>query len=53
MPATAEPEGYTAEKEKGNIRHIAAAQTWQCDFIVGTLDATQTTDVLTRIKALQ
>ncbi|MCE2851475.1 MAG: DUF4432 family protein [Roseiflexaceae bacterium] len=53
MPATAEPEGYTAEKAKGNIRHIAALQTWQCDFIVGTLDAPQTTDVLTRIQALQ
>ncbi len=53
MPATAEPEGYSAEKAKGNLQQIAAAHTWQCDFIVGALDVGQTTDVLSRIRALQ
>lgn len=53
MPATAEPEGYTAEKAKDNIQHIGAAQTWQCDMIVGMLDATQTADILELITTLK
>lgn len=38
MPSTAEPEGYTAEKAKGNLRSIAGQHTWRCDFVVGVLD---------------
>ncbi|NOK78974.1 MAG: DUF4432 family protein [Chloroflexi bacterium AL-N5] len=38
-PATAEPEGYTAEKEKGNIRVIPPAGNWRMDVEMGILDA--------------
>lgn len=52
MPATAEPEGYTAEKAKGNLRHIDAEQKWRCDFIVGTLDANQSNQLKSHIQSL-
>jgi hypothetical protein len=29
MPATAEPEGYSAEKAKGNLQSIAGSSTWR------------------------
>jgi len=37
LPATAEPEGYTAEKAKGNIRILRAQEQVQLDMVVGTL----------------
>lgn len=37
LPATAEPEGYTAEKAKGNIKVIPARGTWSCDMEMGLL----------------
>lgn len=37
LPATAEPEGYAAEKAKGNIKTIPAEGTWSCQFEVGAL----------------
>jgi hypothetical protein len=39
MPATAEPEGYTAEKAKGNIRTLPAHGRFQVDYCIGALDA--------------
>ena len=46
MPATAEPEGYTAEKTKGNLQSIAGGTTWRCDFVVGVVDpATATAQI--------
>jgi monosaccharide-transporting ATPase len=53
MPATAEPEGYTAEKAKGNLRQIAAKSQWRCDFVIGLLDAQQSPSTLAQIRALQ
>ena len=49
MPATAEPEGYTAEKAKGNLQSIAGSTTWRADFVVGALDGKQTTALRTQI----
>ena len=40
LPATAEPEGYTAEKAKGNIRVLPAQEQVQLDMIIGTLSPT-------------
>ena len=37
LPATAEPEGYTAEKAKGNVKVLAAGATWKCAFELGAL----------------
>lgn len=53
MPATAEPEGYSAEKAKGNLQSIAGGQTWRCDFIVGTLDTSSASAMHQKIRSLQ
>ena len=37
LPATAEPEGYTAEKAKGNIKVLPPGGTFHCEFEVGAL----------------
>ena len=39
LPATAEPEGYTAEKAKGNIRVLPAGGKVRLDMEMGTLTA--------------
>lgn len=52
MPATAEPEGYIAEKAKGHLQSIAGLSTWRADFVVGTLDVNQTTALRSQIQQL-
>lgn len=37
LPATAEPEGYTAEKAKGNIKTLGPGETWSCRMVAGAL----------------
>jgi hypothetical protein len=37
LPATAGPEGYTAEKAKGHLKTIPASGAWRCDMKIGTL----------------
>jgi hypothetical protein len=37
LPATAEPEGYLAEKAKGNIRSLPAGGVFHCNIEVGLL----------------
>ena len=39
LPATAEPDGYSAEKAKGNVKTLAAGDTFSCDFFTGALSA--------------
>ena len=51
MPATAEPEGYSAEKAKGNLQSIAGGATWRCDFVVGVLTAPAAADVAAQCRA--
>lgn len=41
LPATAEPEGYSAEKAKGNLLTIAAGARYRCEYEVGALDSAQ------------
>jgi hypothetical protein len=52
LPATAEPEGYSAEKAKGNIKTIPAQGTWHFDLEIGTLTAEQAAEVETAIGQL-
>jgi hypothetical protein len=52
MPATAEPEGYSAEKAKGHLQAIAGATTWRADFVVGTLDHNETIQMRAQIDLL-
>lgn len=37
LPATAEPEGYTAEKAKGNIKILGPGGAWRCEIKAGYL----------------
>lgn len=37
LPATAEPEGYAAEKRKGNIKILPGGESWSCDMWAGYL----------------
>ena len=41
LPATAEPEGYAAEKAKGNVQILEGGATWRCDLIAGAMPATE------------
>ncbi len=41
LPATAEPEGYTAEKAKGHLKVLPPGGEFYCAFEVGMLSATQ------------
>ena len=39
LPATAEPEGYTAEKAKGYVKEWAAGGEWRCEYVMGARGA--------------
>ena len=49
LPATAEPEGYSAEKAKGNIRTLGPGQTWCCHMVVGALSADEAREMEAKI----
>ena len=37
LPSTAEPEGLSAEKAKGNVKSLGGGETWRCQFECGVL----------------
>lgn len=41
LPATAEPEGYAAEKAKGNIKTLEAGASFVCEMEAGSLSAAE------------
>jgi hypothetical protein len=53
LPATAEPDGYTAEKAKGNVLMLAPGAEWSCSFDCGVLDADAAQALAARIVALK
>jgi hypothetical protein len=52
LPATAEPEGYSAEKAKGNIKVVDAGSQWRCDMIAGTLTEEEAQVLEKKIEAI-
>lgn len=48
LPATAESEGYTAEKEKGNIMVLGPGEVFHCEYEIGAVTA----DKVKEIEAL-
>ncbi|MBX3053968.1 MAG: DUF4432 family protein [Caldilineaceae bacterium] len=52
LPATAEPEGYTAEKAKGYVKELAGGGEWRCDFVMGALDADEAAQMAARIEQI-
>ncbi|MBN1933292.1 MAG: DUF4432 family protein [Anaerolineae bacterium] len=51
-PGTAEPEGYTVEKAKGNVHTLPPHGQFHCDIMAGALDAEQAAQIETRIKQI-
>jgi len=51
-PATAEVEGYSAEKAKGNVRVLAAGEVFHAEYQMGLLTAEQTSVACAKISAL-
>ncbi len=52
LPSTAEPEGYTAEKKKGNVRCLSGGETFKTDVTIGYLAPEQTQKVKEKIEAI-
>jgi hypothetical protein len=52
LPATAEPEGYAAEKAKGNVKVLGGGERWRCDMIAGALSADDTQSMANRIGTI-
>ncbi|MDR1744639.1 MAG: DUF4432 domain-containing protein [Planctomycetota bacterium] len=46
LPATAEPEGYTAEKKKGNVRSLGPGESAVFAVRVGTLSKAETVEAM-------
>jgi Domain of unknown function (DUF4432) len=53
LPATAEPEGYTAEAAKGNIKILDAGATWTCNMEVAALDPDEAARMATEITRIR
>jgi hypothetical protein len=52
LPATAEPEGYTAEKAKGNIKVLPPGGEFHFDLAVGALNPAETKEMETKISQI-
>jgi len=52
LPATAEPEGYAAEKAKGNVRLLPPGGQFHCDIEMGALTPSQALPVERHISGL-
>jgi hypothetical protein len=53
LPATAEPDGYTAEKAKGNVLMLPPGAEWRCTMEFGALDADGAKAMRKRIAAVK
>ncbi len=52
LPATAEAEGYTAEKDKGNLKVLGPGEKFSTVLHVGLLTATETREMVSKIQTL-
>jgi hypothetical protein len=52
LPATAEPEGYMAEKAKGNIKVLEAKKTFKVNMWMGTISPHETGEIEESIQAI-
>ncbi len=53
LPATAEPDGYTAEKAKDNVRALAPDEEWRCTMEFGALLPEEAAAMRKRIEAVK
>ncbi len=49
-PATAEPEGYSAEKAKGNLKTVPAGGVWRCEVEMGVLAPAEVEAMETQVE---
>lgn len=52
LPATAEPEGYSAEKAKGNVKVLPAGEVFTCAYEMGVLTAEEAQAMESKINAV-
>ena len=52
LPATAEPEGYAAEKAKGNILLLPGGAEFRCDMVLGMLTANEAGAMQAQIESI-
>ena len=52
LPATAEPEGYTAEKAKGNVKVLPPGGEFHCQMEVGALTPAEATQLEEKINQI-
>jgi hypothetical protein len=52
LPATAEPEGYSVEKAKGNIKVLQPHDVFSCKMIVGSLDSYEALKIKAKINQI-
>jgi hypothetical protein len=52
LPATAEPEGYTAEKAKGNIKVLPPGGEFYCEMEVGALSEPEAAEMAGHIRKI-
>ena len=53
LPSTAEADGYTAEKAKGNVRSLAFQEEWLCRLSFGAMDKAQTAALRSQVEAIR
>ncbi len=53
LPATAEPEGYAAEKAKGNLKTLAGGETFVAELVLGLLTDEETQAMAQKIADLR
>ena len=53
LPGTAEADGYTAEKAKGNVVEVAPRSSYRFSLVFGALTAPETANMKTRIEAVR
>jgi hypothetical protein len=52
LPATAEPEGYTAEKAKGNVKVLPPGGEFYCQMELGALSPAEATELAEKIDRM-
>jgi hypothetical protein len=52
LPSTAEPEGYHAEKAKGNIKVIEAGASYSCEMEAGVLSVEEASAMAEQIAQI-
>ena len=52
LPATADPEGYSIEKAKGNIRTLQPGESFSCQLEAGVLSAEEAQQMAAKIRGM-